>query len=76
MSRLPVPYIIQPLTSPERKRVATGEILLSYPRARVVIASKYNDDQTREAAREGGACGYVLKENLIAIRKLLLETGP
>ena len=31
---------------------ATREILLSYPRARVVIVSKYNDDQTREAARK------------------------
>ena len=50
---------------------ATREILLSYPRARVVIVSKYDDDQTREAAREAGACGYVLKENLLAIRELL-----
>jgi len=55
---------------------ATREILLSYPRARVVIVSKYDDDQTREAARKAGARGYVLKENLIAIRALLLETGP
>jgi DNA-binding NarL/FixJ family response regulator len=39
-----------------------------------VIVSKYDDDQTREAARKAGACGYVLKENLIAIRELLLET--
>ena len=55
---------------------ATGEILLSYPRARVVIVSKYDHDQTREAARKAGACGYVLKENLMVIRELLLETGP
>ena len=56
--------------------IATREILLSYPRARVVIVSKYDDDQTREAARRAGACGYVMKENLMAIRELLLETGP
>jgi len=31
----------------------------------------HNDDQTREAARKAGACGYVLKENLIAIREFL-----
>ena len=54
---------------------ATREILHSYPRARVVIVSKYDDDQTREAARRAGACGYVMKENLMAIRELLLETG-
>jgi len=55
---------------------ATREILLSYPRAQVVIVSKYDDEQTREAARKAGACGYVMKENLMAIRELLLETGP
>ena len=50
---------------------ATREILLFYPRARVVIVSKYDDEQTREAARKAGACGYVLKENLLALRALL-----
>ena len=55
---------------------ATREILRSYPRARVVIVSKYDDDKTREAALKAGACGYVWKENLMAIRELLLETGP
>ena len=55
---------------------ATREILLSFPHARVVIVSKYDDDQTREAARKAGACGYVLKENLMAIRELVMETGP
>jgi CheY-like chemotaxis protein len=55
---------------------ATREILLSFPRARVVIVSKYDDDQTREAARQAGACGYVVKENLMAIRELLLKTRP
>jgi DNA-binding NarL/FixJ family response regulator len=41
-----------------------------------VIVSKYDDDQTREAARQAGACGYVVKENLMAIRELLLKTRP
>lgn len=53
---------------------ATREILLSFPGARVVIVSKHDDDQIREAARKAGACGYVLKENLIAIRELLGNT--
>ena len=50
---------------------ATREILLFYPLARVVIVSKYDDEQTREAAQKAGACGYVLKENLLALRELL-----
>jgi len=49
---------------------ATREILLFYPSARIVIVSN-DDEQTREAARKAGACGYVLKENLLAIRELL-----
>jgi len=36
-----------------------------------VIVSKHNDEQMREAVREAGACGYVLQENLMAIRELL-----
>lgn len=50
---------------------ATREILLTFPSAKVVIVTKHDDEQLREAAREAGACGYVLKENLIAIRELL-----
>jgi DNA-binding NarL/FixJ family response regulator len=53
---------------------ATREILLAFPGARVVIVSKHDNDQLREAARKAGACGYVLKENLIAIRELLETT--
>jgi len=52
---------------------ATREILLSFPGAKVVIVTKHDDDQIRETARKAGACGYVLKENLIAIRELLGE---
>ena len=50
---------------------ATREILKAFPAARVVIVSKHDDEQIQEAARAAGACGYVLKENLLAIRALL-----
>ena len=50
---------------------ATREILKAFPAARVVIVSKHDDEQIREAARAAGACGYVLKENLLGIRALL-----
>lgn len=50
---------------------ATREILLAFPSAKVVIVTKHDDEQIRAAARQAGACGYVLKENLIAIRDLL-----
>jgi CheY-like chemotaxis protein len=50
---------------------ATREIIDAFPAAQVVIVSKHDDEQLRESAREAGACGYVLKENLMAIRELL-----
>jgi two-component system, NarL family, response regulator DegU len=50
---------------------ATREILEAFPAARIVIVSKHDDEHIREAAQAAGACGYVLKENLLAIRTLL-----
>ena len=50
---------------------ATREILMAYPDAKVVIVSKHNDVEIRAVARQAGACGYVLKENLMVVRKLL-----
>ena len=50
---------------------ATRDIMQVFPEARVVIVSKYEDEQLRAAARIAGACGYVAKENLLALRVLL-----
>lgn len=50
---------------------ATREILLTFPDAKILIVSKHDDEQIREAARTAGARGYVLKENLMIIRELL-----
>jgi CheY-like chemotaxis protein len=50
---------------------ATREIIAAYPEAKVVIVSRHGDEQTREAARRAGACGYVLKENLLEVRRWL-----
>jgi CheY-like chemotaxis protein len=53
---------------------ATRQILSAFPNARVIIVTGYNDEPLRAAAREAGACGYVLKENLLELRALLQET--
>lgn len=49
----------------------TRNIMQVFPQARVVIVSKYDDERLRAAARTAGACGYVCKENLLALRALL-----
>ena len=41
------------------------------PAARVVLVSDYDDPAIRESARHAGACGYVLKDNLLEVTGLL-----
>ena len=50
---------------------ATREIIATYPKARVVIISRHDDEQTRAAAHAAGACGYIVKENLLKVRSWL-----
>ena len=51
--------------------MATKEICAAYPNARIVIVTNYSDEQMREAATKAGACGYVMKENLLELRGIL-----
>lgn len=50
---------------------ATRQLLAAHPEASVVIVTNYSDQTLREAAQKAGARGYVLKENLIDVRRLL-----
>ena len=50
---------------------ATAAIRRSFPDARIVIVTNFNDPDSREAAREAGVSGYVLKENLAEIRNFM-----
>ena len=50
---------------------ATREIHQAFPQARIVIITNYDDDDLRQAATEAGACGFVLKENLLEVLTLM-----
>jgi CheY-like chemotaxis protein len=50
---------------------ATREITLAFPDARILIVTEYDDPDWREEARRAGACGYVLKESLPELRRIL-----
>ena len=52
--------------------VATERIRAVYPEANIVIVTNHDDDSLRERAMAAGACGYVLKENLLALRTILM----
>jgi CheY-like chemotaxis protein len=53
---------------------ATKQIRQLYPSARVVIVTDYDDVELRIAAYEAGACGYVLKDNLLELERLIGKT--
>jgi CheY-like chemotaxis protein len=50
---------------------ATRRLLARWPQARIVIVTSHDDDLLREQARQAGAVGYVLKENLLTLRQRL-----
>ena len=52
--------------------VATERIRAAYPQANIVIVTNYDDDSLRARATAAGARGYVLKENLLALRSMLM----
>jgi DNA-binding NarL/FixJ family response regulator len=53
---------------------ATRRLVAADRTARVLIVTDYDDAHWRAAAAEAGACGYVLKENLLEVRRML-EAG-
>jgi CheY-like chemotaxis protein len=50
---------------------ATRRIREFDPAARVIIVTGYDETDLREEARRAGACGYVLKENMLDVRRQL-----
>jgi CheY-like chemotaxis protein len=50
---------------------ATKQIKTVFPQAQIVMVTEYDDVKIREAAQTAGVCGYVLKENLLEVRRIL-----
>jgi CheY-like chemotaxis protein len=50
---------------------ATRQITATDRSARVIIVTSFDQPDLREAAQAAGACGYVLKENLLEVLRLL-----
>jgi CheY-like chemotaxis protein len=50
---------------------ATREIKASFPEANIMIVTDYDNANMREAARKAGAREYVMKENLLDVRRIL-----
>jgi len=56
--------------------IVLRRLLAEWPEARVVIVTNYDDETLREEALRAGACDYILKENLLEVRRLLAATQP
>lgn len=54
---------------------ATRQIKAAFPDARIIIVTVCVGDDIREAARSAGACAYVVKDNLLKLREILIA-GP
>jgi CheY-like chemotaxis protein len=52
---------------------ATREIRRDDPAARILIVTQFDEEPLREAAAASGAVGYVLKEDLLGIRRVLVQ---
>ena len=52
---------------------ATRQIRAAYPDATIIIVTDYDDEKLRHLAQSAGACRYLVKENLFAIRKVIGE---
>ena len=50
---------------------ATRRIRATFPDAQIIIVTQHDDPHWRTAATRAGACAYVLKENLLDVRRLL-----
>jgi CheY-like chemotaxis protein len=50
---------------------AARQIKAAFPDANIMIVTDYDDAHLREAARSAGACEYVMKENLLDVRRIL-----
>jgi two-component system response regulator DegU len=51
--------------------LATEQIVAANPQARVVILSQHDGEDSREAAREAGACEFLAKDNLEMLPAIL-----
>jgi CheY-like chemotaxis protein len=52
---------------------ATKLIRDLYPDSKIIIVTNFDETDLRKSALQAGACGYVLKENLLELRRLLQD---
>jgi DNA-binding response OmpR family regulator len=49
----------------------TRQLKSQAPQVRILFLTNYDDADLRAAAREAGACAYLIKDDLLALRRVL-----
>ena len=71
-SRFPPDWVLMDIKMAEIDGItATKQLKESFPAAKILIVTDYDDDDLRKSAREAGAAGYIIKEDLLALRQIL-----
>lgn len=52
---------------------ATRQIKNTFPEAKVIILTNHSDAKTKQAAIDAGASAFVGKENLFALREIIID---
>ena len=65
-------WVLMDVEMPEKDGLtAAREICAAFSDAKIVIVTKHGDAAMREAARAVGACGFVVKSNLLELRAVI-----
>jgi DNA-binding NarL/FixJ family response regulator len=65
-------WVLMDINMPGGDGLETTRVITAFwPRMRICIVTGYDLAELREAAFRAGACGYVLKEDLLSLRTIL-----
>jgi two-component system response regulator DegU len=71
-SRYQPDLVFMDVEMPRMDGLAAARLIIrSYPRARIIIVTDYDDDEFRAVAVAAGAIGYVLKDDLAELERLV-----
>lgn len=71
-SRTHPDWVLMDIEMKETDGIAATKLIKAFdPDAKVIIVTNYDEAALREAAHSAGACGYLLKENLLDLNRLL-----